>query len=808
MSSSASTSYSPSEPFPLQSQHPPSADALEQALALAMEIYQADLGLLSLEPPGFTGLRKEVAIGFPPEADPFLGSPFPPETPCATAFEEKRPVIIEDIDTDPHFQSSRDFARASGFRSAQCTPMIASDGQVYGTLTLCFARPHRLSPQASGTLIKYAGQVALIVEGVHWRRQAMQEIDERILAERELGASEQRYRQLVENLPAAAYTCDSEGRIQLFNQAAVTLWGRAPQASDRWCVARRVYSSEGFLLPYEAWPIVLAVEKGILSLGQEVQLEREDGSRRDVMAHPMPIRDEGGKVIGAINLLVDTTDHKRNQLEVRRLAAIVESSDDAIISTDLEGVILSWNTGAQQLYGYSASEVVGQHINVLIPDERHDEEPAIIQRVRQGERIQHYETVRRRQDGSLVHVSLTVSPVKDQEGRILGISKSARDIGHLRHIEDELRRADLRKNEFLATLAHELRNPLAPLQNGLNIIKASHASEEILLKTEDMMERQLRLLVRLVDDLMDVNRITQGKFELRKEVVSLEQTIRNAVESCTPQLQRAEQKFSLDLPPEPILLHADPARLSQVFLNLLTNASKYTPHGGNISLSVYQEGDEAIIKIRDTGIGIPSHMLEDIFTLFMQVDRSLEKSTGGLGIGLTLVKQLVEMHQGTVTAFSEGKDLGSEFTVRLPVRSVLSPDTAAPQESHTDRPLRVLVVDDNEDSAMSMALMLKILGHETQDAGDGLQAIEAANAFRPDLIIMDIGMPRLNGYEACRRIRSETWGQQMAIVALTGWGQAEDRKKSEESGFDGHLVKPVDMTALTSLLDRFGKRSR
>jgi len=367
----------------------------------------------------------------------------------------------------------------------------------------------------------------------------------------------------------------------------------------------------------------------------------------------------------------------------------------------------------------------------------------------------------------------------------------------------ELREADVRKDEFLATLAHELRNPLAPIRNGLQVLRLAGIASQTAAETRSMMERQLNQMVRLVDDLLDVSRITRNKLELRKERVRLSTVIHSAVETSRPLIEQFRHQLTVTLAPHAIPLDADPVRLAQVFSNLLNNSAKYTEPGGAIELTSAVDGDQAVVCIRDNGLGIPAEAMPRLFQMFSQVDRNLERAQGGLGIGLTLVRRLVEMHGGTVTAHSDGPGRGSEFTVRIPIVKEAAHDPV-PEPTRSPVPgarRRILVVDDNRDSAQSLSMMLELMGNETRIASDGLAAVETAIAFQPDLIFLDIGLPRLNGYEACQRIRAAT-GRQSFIVALTGWGQEEDRRRSQEAGFDHHLVKPVDIADLTEILSR------
>jgi PAS domain S-box-containing protein len=375
------------------------------------------------------------------------------------------------------------------------------------------------------------------------------------------------------------------------------------------------------------------------------------------------------------------------------------------------------------------------------------------------------------------------------------------DITDRKRYEDSLRDADRHKDEFLALLAHELRNPLAPLRNGLQLLKLMGNNGTGAERTRAMMERQLGQMVRIIDDLLDLNRVSRGKIALQKERVALVEVVRQAVETSAPLIEASAHELTVTLPREPLFVDADPVRLAQVFANLLNNAAKYTDRGGRIRLCAERQGGEVVVSVRDNGIGIPAPLLAKVFDMFTQAEGSREKSQGGLGIGLTLVKRLVELHGGTVAAHSAGPGLGSEFVVRVPLApepAESAPVSAAAAPAAPAR--RILVADDNRDAAGSLAEMLELMGHETWTVHDGLEALAAAAAFRPDVILLDLGMPALDGYDTCRRVRQEPWGSNAVLVALTGWGQDEDRRRSREAGFDEHLVKPVEFAALEKLL--------
>ncbi|UQA55785.1 GAF domain-containing protein [Polyangium aurulentum] len=368
---------------------------------------------------------------------------------------------------------------------------------------------------------------------------------------------------------------------------------------------------------------------------------------------------------------------------------------------------------------------------------------------------------------------------------------------------DELRDQDRRKDEFLATLAHELRNPLAPIRTGLEILKVAGEGERGR-KLRDMMERQVGHMVRMVDDLLDVSRITRGKVELRRERVELRAVVESAVETSRPLIESAGHELRTELPAEPLLLDADPTRLAQVFANLLNNAAKYTPAGGRIRLVAERAGARVVVRVEDTGVGIPADMLPKVFDMFTQVGRSIDRAQGGLGIGLTLVQRLVVMHGGTIDAESEGPGRGSTFTVRLPLATVEEArPTSATQSNGTGRALaslRVLVVDDNIDGAESLSVLLQLSGHQTQAAHSGPEALTAAQRLGPDMVFLDIGLPGMNGYEVARKLRAMPDYARCVLVALTGWGTDEDRRQARAAGFDHHLTKPVDAAEVHRLV--------
>jgi PAS domain S-box-containing protein len=625
---------------------------------------------------------------------------------------------------------------------------------------------------------------------------------------------EAHFRRLLEKLPAGAYTCDSNGLITYYNQTAVQIWGRAPKLNnpvDRWCGSFKLFSTDGTPITHDQCWMALALKTDAEFTGREIVVERPDSQRVTALAHAPPIRDASGKLLGAVNVLVDVTGLKQAEVAQARLAAIVESSHDAIVSKTLDGIILSWNSGAERLFGYTADEAVGRPITMIIPPDRLGEEREILRRIRRGDWIDHFETVRVAKSGRKLDISLTVSPIRDSAGRIVAASKVARDISDRKRSEESLREIDRRKDEFLATLAHELRNPLAPIRNAVQILQTQGSLGPALEWARDVIDRQSRQLSRLVDDLLDVSRITRGKLELRKARVELREVLHVAIETSRPLIDASGHEFVVTMPPEPVYLDGDTTRLAQVVANLLNNAAKYTDRGGRIELSAERHGSDAVISVHDTGIGIAPDVLPRVFDRFTQAERSLARAQGGLGVGLTLVRQLVAMHGGSVEAHSEGLGRGSTFTVRLPV---LIASQAVARAAQPDDPaaagggLRILVVDDNRDAAASLSMLLRIMGHETITAHDGIEAVAVADDFRPDVALLDIGLPKRNGFDVARDIRSRAWGGRVVLIAATGWGQESDRLKSKEAGFDHYLVKPVDPAGLIQLLASLGQAKR
>jgi PAS domain S-box-containing protein len=808
-------------------------------------------------------------------------------------------------------------------------------------------------------------------------------------AERALRASEERLSAVFKQAAVGIAITDITGRFQEVNHKFSSILGYSHE---------ELHALTFFALTHPDDIAATQVEARRLLNGEienyslEKRYVHKNGSHVWSNTAVTLLRNESGEAAQFIGIIQDITDRKQADELRGRLAAVIEHSDDAIITKTLTGIITTWNPGAEQIFGYSASEAVGQPVTMLIPENHLDEEPAILERLRRGERIDHYETVRKRKDGSLIDVSLTVSPIKDPSGKIIGASKIARDItrqsrteamvreqahvlelldttgraiasqldlknvlqtvtdiatqlsgaqfgaffynvtnargesfllytlsgapreafekfgpprntpvfrptfngeavvrsaditkdprygklaphhgmpqGHLpvrsylaapvftrtgevigglffghpdtnvfsehaerlvtgvaaqaavamdnarlyeaaqreiasrERAEAALRETDQRKDEFLATLAHELRNPLAPIRQAAMISKSASANAEQKRWSHDVIERQVHHMSLLLDDLLDISRITRGNLDLRTEMTELALIVDAAVETSRPLIDAKRHELLIDLPSEPVRLAADPLRLAQVLSNLLTNAAKYTDPRGTIRLRATADKDAVCIVVSDTGIGIAPEALDAVFTMFSQVKSTQDRSEGGLGIGLALAKGVVKLHGGTIEARSAGIGRGSEFIVRIPRRSVAqaSRGNATSASAGTGIGRQILIADDNRDAADSLAMLLRMEGHTVTVVHDGRQALASIEAAPPDVALLDIGMPEMDGYEVARRVRIQMRGRPIMLVAVTGWGQAGDKSRALAAGFDMHFTKPIEPQRLMELL--------
>lgn len=639
------------------------------------------------------------------------------------------------------------------------------------------------------------------------------DITERKNAEASLRAREARYRVLVTATADVVYLMNAD-------------WSEMQPLDGRDLVASNDEPIRDWLeknIPPSEHDSVRKTFHEALTTQQTFELEHRvyhpDGSVGWTFSRAVPILDAAGKVVEWFGTARDITEQKQAKEELARVSAeserrrrlyeaILAGTPDFVYVFSLDYRVLYANDALIAMWGHSLAETIGKTFLEIGYESWHAEMHCReIDQVRTTKQPIRGEVPFNGTNGRRVYDYIFV-PVLGADGEVEVVAGTTRDITDRKDMEDELRHlaaslseADHRKDEFIALLAHELRNPLAPLRNGVQVLRLAE-DESTRRMAQEMMDRQLTHMVRLIDDLLDVSRLSRNKMELRQTAVTLDHVIASAVETVRPLIDETGHDLTISLPDQPVALYADLTRLSQVFSNLLTNSAKYMEHGGRIWVSGELHGNEVTVSVRDTGIGIPPQSLAAVFNMFSQVDSSLERSRGGLGIGLALVKGLVEMHGGSVTADSEGEGKGSTFTVTLPVvPEPLDPIQieSAPGIEATPR-RRILVVDDNRDSASSMSMMLKLLGNDVQTAHDGIDAVAAAERWQPDVILMDIGMPKLNGFEATRQIREQPWGKRIVIIALTGWGQDDDRAQSRSAGCDGHLVKPVNISDLRQLL--------
>jgi len=629
----------------------------------------------------------------------------------------------------------------------------------------------------------------------------------------ELSLTEKRYRQVVFSLPAAIYSTDAQGRVTLFNEAAMTLLGREPEiGQDLWRCPYKMFRPDGTDLPVEESPMAKTLKTGNGVRGEEIVIERPDGTQRNILPYPEPLFDVSGKLAGAVNMLVDITERKQSEEATRRLAAIVQFSDDAIISKDLNGIIMSWNDSARRIFGYAAEEVIGRPITILIPPDRLDEETQILASMRRGDPVHHYETIRRCKDGKLVEVALSISPIKDGEGKVVGASKIARDITERKRAEKELKEAheevlsaSRAKDDFLATLSHELRTPLNPV---LLIASDAAMNRELppRIRTDfDTIRRNVEIEARLIDDLLDLTRITRGKIGLERDYVNVHRVLQDAIAQERERLTKKEIQLSLDLKAVQQTVYADAVRLRQIFWNLLNNAVKFTPNGGKISVQTAISHSKLLITISDTGIGLEPEEIDRIFGEFTQGMHATGpdgRRFGGLGLGLAISQKLAELNGGTISALSEGRDKGATFVVEFPLapggphHTETSLDGAV---SHIDRDrapkqrVSILLVEDHEPTRTSLARLLMHRSYEVITAASVAEARALAQAKDFQLLISDIGLPDGNGYDLMCELKKV---RPVKGIALTGYGMEQDITRSQDAGFIAHLTKPVAIQSL------------
>jgi hypothetical protein len=542
---------------------------------------------------------------------------------------------------------------------------------------------------------------------------------------------------------------------------------------------------------------------------------RKDGSRFWANVIITAVRNPTGQLIGFSKITRDLTERRGHEEELRqgeeRFRLLVEGvTEYAIMMLDTEGFLSSWNAGAERIKGYRSEEVLGKHVSHFYPSEAvAANEPWAELNVARREGRVATEGWRVRKDGTLFWAASVVTALKDADGKLYGFAKVTQDLTLRRHAE-ALADTARRMHEFIAMLAHELRNPLAPIRNAVTLMGRKGLKDPLLESMRQTIDRQSVQLTRLLDELLDVNRIARGQFTIERQPVDFREVVARAVEASQPLIDSRHHRIELALPDRPLAVLGDSVRLIQVVVNLLNNAAKYTPERGLIQLGMIVHGAEIELKVKDNGRGIAPAMLEEVFDLFVQIDPASNSALGGLGVGLALVRRVVELHGGSIQARSEGQGQGAEFVVRLPLSiqpaRVIAGADHEPQAATPS--LRVLVVDDNKDAGDTLELLLLSMGQQVRNVYNGPSAITIAKSFEPDIVLLDIGMPEMNGYEVARAIRSSDPPIDAVLVALTGWGQDADRARSDEAGFQYHFVKPISESVLLALLTEVAAKRR
>lgn len=651
----------------------------------------------------------------------------------------------------------------------------------------------------------------------------------------------------------ALHKMDCEGKIVWANDAELDLLGYRPHEYighrvDEFHVDRQLCAN-----------MLDRLFGGARVLSQPARLRCGDGSIKDVLIHSNGWFADG-RFLYSRCFTREVTEPMRAEREA--LAAMIESSQDAIIGQTLDGVISSWNAAAERLFGYAKNEAIGRPLTIIVPPDEREHQERILEQLRRGELVEYCETVFRSRAGARIFFGLTVSALRDSRGDVVGALEIARDLAGRKRMPDEscederrlskgaqvveapsrqdgsvcaskllipdaagepgsvgaiahdapgrvsresgLGEEDRHNDEFLATLAHELRNPLAPLRSGLDILRMTPNGSAAAGAVYDMMGRQIAHIVRLIDDLSELSCTHRG-VSLQCDYVDLGTIVARALEMSKPLIESRAHVLDLTLPHEPVTLQADAVRLAQAFSNLLTNAAKYTEEGGRITVTAERKGSEAVVSVRDSGIGIPAAMLERVFEPFVRAENSRCASVDGSGIGLNLARKLIEVHGGTIAAKSKGLGEGSEFTVCLPVVRGAAPaavGTGVERDGKTgeiELAQRFLVVDDNKDAANSLGMLLAWLDADVRIAYDGPSALENVRSFRPSIILLDLGMQGMSGYEVAQLIREDPDNESVLLVALTGWARDQDRSRSRAAGFDHFMIKPVDLPALRAL---------
>ena len=576
-------------------------------------------------------------------------------------------------------------------------------------------------------------------------------------------------------------------------------------------------------------PLIDSLQQ-VLNNGTPVEKEIHDREGKCYFLRILSYRISPSAQDGVVLSLIDISALKEAEAHLQHLSSIVESSADAIVGKDLNGTVVSWNRAAETMYGYTADEMIGRSARILYPDELYQQFDVVLNSIRDG-KANTCEHRRRRSDGTVIDVQHTISPIWDNLGRLVGASGIARDITVRKQAERDIQQAIRNRDHFLAMLSHELRNPLGAILNASQLLDQADLSGKTL-EAAQVVRRQSQQMRLLLDDLLDVARVTQNKILLRREVCLLAEVIAEAMDAVQPIIDSRDQKLEVFGLESDAKVEGESARLQQVYINVLKNAAKYSQRGGTITFRLSTEGDEAVVRVKDHGVGISAEMLDRVFDLFVQSNETIDRADGGMGVGLTLVKAIVELHHGKIKAASAGPNKGSEFTVRLPLykdadATTATVDTGSPEQNRSGRnspatrldhqetlksqgtdhdnaarmrTFRIAIVEDNEDSRTTLQALLQLDGHEVNSAADGLAGCQLIAEWQPEVAIIDIGLPVLDGFEVARKVRGTASKSSPYLIALTGYGFPSDREKVLAAGFDAHLVKPLKRNELNSFL--------
>jgi PAS domain S-box-containing protein len=666
-----------------------------------------------------------------------------------------------------------------------------------------------------GEIVKWFG-TSTEIEDLKRVEALLRENEERLRAERSFEEK------ILDSMPGIFYLFDRQGGFLKWNRNLEELIGHGHDEIAQTPPIEFVHEEDRGAVERAFYEVFVHGEANV-----EARLLAKDGRAIPFLLRGRLIEIDGGPYL--IGSGVDVSDRKRGEEAAAYMAAIVESSDDAIISADLKGAITSWNVGAEKLYGYTATDIIGRPVATIFPPERRDEESRILERIKKGERISHYETVRRRKDGSDVEVSLTASPILSRGGQIIGVSKTARDITWRRRVEEEreqlhARERDARaeaeeanrlKDEFLATISHELRSPLNAILGWARLLSDTKVREEQLERALEIIERNAQSQARLIEDLLDVSRIVSGKLSVQMRPVTLNTTAQGVVADIRPVAEAKGINLRL-IEDDEIMLLGDADRLQQVVWNLISNAIKFTPEGGRIDVSLKRVGESAELLVSDTGRGISPEFLPYVFDRFRQATRTDARSRAGLGLGLTIVRYIVEAHGGSVTAESAGVGMGAAFTCKLPLAGpeqqvvpAIELQQAQLKVSATSSlsGIKVLVVDDDEDARELLSAALNSFGAEVITVPGALQALDALASEKIDVLVSDINMPEVDGYELIKRVRAmkSEQGGRIPAIALTAYARAEDRLRALQSGYQTHVPKPVEPAELEVVVATLAK---